>query len=122
MDYPLSFAWHDVGDVVVFRAAGYLNDQTEQAFEQAVRQATARRSRLVLEASEIAHVSSIGFGLLIALASDLRQRGGDLVLAALSPNLQRVLTLAFGTYFQQYGSTEAAIAAFLSPRADQEVG
>lgn len=111
-NYHLTCTWEDVDGVVIMRPMGYLNDQTERGFEQIVAEVGAASPRIVLDASELVHVSSIGFGTLLALAADLRRHGGDMRLSGLNPSLTRALTLAFGPYFQLFATPDEAVRSF----------
>lgn len=110
--YHLSCTRQDEGGVVVMRPEGYLNDQTEREFEGLMREAAKDSSRLVIDAAGLAHVSSIGFGALLAVASDLRRERGDLRIAGLNPSLTRALTLVFGPYFRLFDSVPEAVRSF----------
>lgn len=111
-NYHLTCTWEDAEGIVVMRPMGYLNDQTERGFEQVFGEVSAGCHRIVIDAAELVHVSSIGFGTLLAIAADLRRRGGDLRLAGLSAGLSRALTLAFGPYFQLFATPEEAVRSF----------
>ncbi|MNY17681.1 putative anti-sigma factor antagonist [compost metagenome] len=110
--YHLSCSWEIEGEVVVMRPEGYLNDQTEREFEGTLREAARDSQRIVIDASGLIHVSSIGFGTLLAVASDLRRGHGDLRIAALNPSLTRALTLVFGPYFRLFETVPEAVRSF----------
>lgn len=98
--------------VTILRLAGFLNDQTVQAFEGITENLPAESPQVVLEASETRHISSIGFGAVLFLTAQLRERGGDLRIAGLSPALERVMRLAFADYFQTFPSVREAIESY----------
>lgn len=98
--------------VTIIQLAGYLNDQTVHGFEEIAASLPADSPYLVLDAAEAVHISSIGFGAILSLTSELRERNGDLRIANLNPSLQRVLTLAFAGFFQLFPSTREAIASY----------
>lgn len=110
--YHLSCTWEIEGGVVVMRPEGYLNDQTEREFEGILREAAKGSRRIVIDAAGLLHVSSIGFGALLAVASDLRQEHGDLRIAGLSPSLTRALNLVFGSYFRLFDAVPSAVRSF----------
>ncbi len=111
-NYHLTCTWEDSDGVVIMRPMGFLNDQTERGFEQIITEIGATCPRIVLDAAELAHVSSIGFGTLLAITAELRRRGGDVRLAGLNASLSRALTLAFGPYFQLFTSPDEAVRSF----------
>lgn len=100
------------GDVVRVLPSGYLNDQTEGEFEAFLREASDCSPRLVLDASGLIHISSIGFGTLLSFAAGLRAAGGDLRLASLNPSMQRALRLAFGDYLRVFETAFEAVRSY----------
>jgi len=98
--------------VTVLHLSGFLNDQTVRGFEEIVEALPRDSAWIVLDAAEAIHISSIGFGALLSLTADLRDRDGDLRIANLNPSLERVLTLAFAGFFQTFSSTRDAIASY----------
>lgn len=110
--YHLSCTWKVESGVVVMRPEGYLNDQTEREFEGVLREAAQGSQRIVIDAAGLLHVSSIGFGTLLAVASDLRHGQGDLRIAGLNPSLTRALTLVFGPYFRLFETVSDAVRSF----------
>lgn len=111
-NYHLTCTWEEAEGVVVMRPMGYLNDQTERGFEELLREVATPNPRVVLDASDLVHISSIGFGMLLAIAADMRQVGGDLRLTGFNPSLSRALTLVFGPYFRLYDSVHEAVRSF----------
>lgn len=99
-------------DVVVLRLSGYLNDQTVQGFEAVVESLPDAPCRVVVDAADAIHISSIGFGALLAITADLRARQGDLRIANLNASLQRVMSLAFAGFFQTFTSTRDALDSY----------
>lgn len=98
--------------VTVLHLSGYLNDQTVRGFEEIVEGLPQDCTWIVLDAAEAIHISSIGFGSLLSLTADLRDRDGDLRIANLNPSLERVLSLAFAGFFQTFSSTRDAVASY----------
>lgn len=111
-NYHLTCSWEEADGVVIMRPMGYLNDQTERGFEQVVTEVGAGCPRIVVDAAELVHVSSIGFGTLLAITAEFRRRNGDLRLAGLNASLTRALTLAFGPYFQLFATPDEAVRSF----------
>lgn len=111
-NYHLTCSWENVDGIVIMRPMGYLNDQTERGFEQVVTEVGQECPRIVLDAAELVHVSSIGFGTLLAIAAEVRRQDGDIRIAGLNPSLTRALTLAFGPYFQLFATSDEAVRSF----------
>lgn len=110
--YYLTSTKEEVAGVVILHLGGHLNDQTEQSFETLIREVTVGSPRLIIDAVDLIHISSIGFGSLLALTIELRMRGGDLRFALLSAPLRRALTLAFGRFFALHESLDEGVQSF----------
>jgi anti-anti-sigma factor len=69
--------------------------------------------RIVGDFSRVDYTSSAGLRALLETVKETRQRGGDLRLAAVQPDVLRVLDLAgFTGILKLYGDTDAAVASF----------
>ncbi|MHC4391087.1 MAG: STAS domain-containing protein [Planctomycetota bacterium] len=74
---------------------------------------------IVLDSTELAYMSSAGLGVLKLITNRLREGGGDLRLAALSPKLRKIFDmLGFSRIIRCFDDTEAAIASFA--KVDEE--
>lgn len=71
------------------------------------------RTRLVADFTEVMYTSSAGLRALLATMKETRQRGGDFRLAAVSPDVHRVLELSgFTSILKLYSDVAAAVASF----------
>jgi anti-sigma B factor antagonist len=69
--------------------------------------------QLVGDFSRVEYTSSAGLRALLETVKEARQRGGDLRLAAVQPDVRRVLDLAgFTQILKLYGDIEEAVASF----------
>lgn len=69
--------------------------------------------RIVGDFSRVDYTSSAGLRALLETVKETRQRGGDLRLSAVQPDVLRVLDLAgFTGIMKLYGDTDAAVASF----------
>jgi anti-anti-sigma factor len=69
--------------------------------------------RLVADMAAVDYVSSAGLRALLATMKDARQAGGDLRLAAVRPDVHRVLDLSgFTSILKIYPDAAAALASF----------
>jgi anti-sigma B factor antagonist len=82
-------------DVTVMTAGGRLTLGREtQSFEAAVAELLAKGERkLVLDLTDLAYVDSAGLGVLLAAASQIKQSGGDLRVAAVGAKVMQVLKM-----------------------------
>ncbi|WP_298932341.1 STAS domain-containing protein [uncultured Ramlibacter sp.] len=73
------------------------------------------RVRLVVDFSSVNYTSSAGLRSLLGAVKDSRRGGGDLRIAALQPQVERVLALAgFTGIVQIFADVQAATASFQS--------
>lgn len=71
------------------------------------------RVRLVADFGFVTYTSSAGLRSLLATVKDCRRRGGDLRIAALQPQVERVLSIAgFTSILKIYGDLQGAVASF----------
>lgn len=81
-----------------------------QAMEQQVRDGN---TRIVADLSGVNYTSSAGLRALLATMKHARQRGGDLRLAAVQPDVKRVLDLSgFTSILKLYGDVASAVSSF----------
>lgn len=103
------------GTVYVIRSTGRIVAGEETGvMEAAINRGLRDSRRFVLDVSGVSRVDSTGIGLLVRFLSHLRNRGGDLRLAAPQPFLVDLLRATkLTTIFRLYDSEEQAILSFL---------
>ena len=70
-------------------------------------------ARLVTDFTGVEYISSAGLRALLATLKDARQQGGDLRLAAIRPDVKKVLELSgFMSILKSYPDVAAAVASF----------
>lgn len=85
-------------------------DQLTAAFAEPIHKG---RVRLVADFGEVTYVSSAGLRSLLATVKDCRQHGGDLRIAALQPQVERVLAVSgFTNILKIYAGRDDAVASF----------
>lgn len=71
------------------------------------------RVRLVADFARVNYTSSAGLRSLLGAVNDSRRKGGDLRIAGLQPQVERVLSLAgFTGIIQIFADVEAAVASY----------
>lgn len=73
----------------------------------------AGHTRLVADVSGVEYTSSAGLRALLGTVKDARRRGGDLRLAAVQPNVRKVLELSgFTSILKLYDDVDAAVESY----------
>jgi anti-sigma B factor antagonist len=102
------------GEVVVLSAEGSLDSLTSSDLGQAFdTQIESGHFKLVAGLAGVDYSSSAGMRVLLGAVKEARHNGGDLRLATLQANVNKVLTLAgFTSTIQQFPDVEAAVSSF----------
>lgn len=100
--------------VTVVAITGSIDALTADALVNALlHELEAGRIRLVANFAAVEYTSSAGLRVLLTTLKDARQRGGDLRLAEIRPNVRQVLELSgFTSILKCYPDTPGAIASF----------
>ena len=120
----LSLDSRHCGQIYVIKCAGRIVAGEENSImEAAVTRGLREFSRIVVNVAEVTRLDSTGMGLLVRFLSHLRNRGGDMRLAALPPFFRTLLQLTkLSTVFRVYDTEDEAIISFLkeplAPRAE----
>ena len=108
----------NVEGVVVLKLSGIIDSGTAQFLEDAFNELIASNSvRIVADLSDVNYISSAGWGIFVGEIKGIRQRGGDIKLMAMHPDVREVFELLeFSTLLRPYGTLEEAISAFKAPQ------
>ncbi len=100
--------------VTVIAIAGSVDGATAPALVASFREEVAGGfTRIVGDFSGVEYTSSAGLRALLETVKETRQRGGDLRLAAVQPDVWRVLDLAGFTHILKvFGGIDEAVASF----------
>ncbi|RJR32253.1 MAG: anti-sigma factor antagonist [Candidatus Latescibacterota bacterium] len=103
-----------VDNVVVLKLRGIVDSGTAQFLEDTFNELVAASTvRIVADLGDVNYISSAGWGIFVGEIKGIRQRGGDIKLAAMPPDVREVFELLeFSTLLRPYGTREEAIAAF----------
>lgn len=104
-----------VGSVLVVRCAGrVVSGEESRVLNDAFQRGLREFNRVVLDLSEVNHIDSAGMGLLVRHLWHLRNKRGDMRLAAPTPFITKLLDMTkLSSVFAVYSNEEAAIVSFL---------
>lgn len=104
----------DAGLVTVVSICGSVDSLTAESLATKLgEQLGMGKTQIVADLSGVDYTSSAGLRALLASMKEARQRGGDFRLAAVQPDVRRVLDLSgFTSILKVYGDVESAVASF----------
>ena len=102
------------GDVSIIRVGGYIDTTTSAELERAL-DALLKTGvvHIVIDLGNVDYISSAGWGIFISEIKGIRERGGDLKLARMIPDVYEVFELLeFHYILKAYDTVEEAIQDF----------
>ena len=102
------------GTITVIAIAGSIDGMTASTLVSSFREQVAGgKVRIVSDFTAVDYTSSAGLRALLETVKETRQQGGDLRLAAVQPEVLRVLELSGFTHILKlFPDVEAAVASF----------
>jgi len=102
------------GAVTVVAVTGSIDGLTAEPLQEALEaQVRGGRARLVLDFGAVDYTSSAGLRTLLAVMKEARRAGGDFRLAAVRPDVNRVLELSgFTSILKLFADVDAAVASY----------
>ena len=102
------------GPVTVVAIRGSVDGLTAGALTESLgTQVRTGRFRIVGDFAEVDYISSAGLRAVLGALKEARQQGGDFRLAAIRPDVQRVLDLSgFTSILKTFADLEAAVGSF----------
>ena len=94
--------------------SGYLDAHTAPAFESAIEnELRSGNVRLVVDCAGLTYISSAGLGVFMSYLEEIREKGGDIKLAAIKPKVYQIFdVLGFPQLFDIVESVETAVQRF----------
>jgi anti-anti-sigma factor len=102
-------------DVHILRLEGYVDAHTFTEFEEELTRLTDKEKHynLLLDLEKLTYINSTGLGLLMATFRQVRQHGGDLVIAKMSDKITNIFNLlGFSRLIHTYSNEQEALAKF----------
>jgi anti-anti-sigma factor len=102
------------GDIVVISARGYIDTITVKELEEKIlSQLATEKYRFVIDMKRISYVNSSGWGVFLREIKEIRDHGGDLVLANMSPDVYDVYQkMEFSSILKAFDTLKEAIDSF----------
>jgi anti-sigma B factor antagonist len=102
------------GEVAVVRVTGYVDTTTSHELEKKINAILERRGyHIVVDLAGVDYVSSAGWGIFIGEIREIREQGGDLKLAGMSPDVHEVFELLeFQNILEAYPTAAQAVERF----------
>ncbi len=100
--------------VTIFVLEGRIDSEGAVDLDLALQTAMAERKyRLILDMAKVRYLNSAGLRTLADILTQARENGGDLLLVALSPKVQRVFQIiGFDKFFKIYPDVAVASGEF----------
>jgi anti-anti-sigma factor len=104
-------------DVNTLRLEGYVDAHTFTEFEEELtRLVEGGKYNLLLDLEKLTYINSTGLGLLMATFRQVRQHGGDLVIAKMSDKITNIFNLlGFSRLISTYPTESEALQKFAQP-------
>lgn len=101
-------------NVVILAMRGIIDSGTAQFLEDKFDDLVSSNNvRIVADLSDVNYISSAGWGIFVGEIKGIRQRGGDIKLAAMHPDVCEVFELLeFSALLKPYRTRAEAVTAF----------
>ncbi|UWZ82740.1 STAS domain-containing protein [Occallatibacter riparius] len=113
---PLELNTHICGTVLIVECAGRIasGPETESLLAVLHKDSFRNLKHVVLGMAGVSRIDSSGIGLIVRYANSLRQRGGDLRLAAVTPTILEILRMTrLDSVLKLFASEDEAVLSFL---------
>ena len=113
-NFSVSFRPHDTAPLCVLDLTGELDAHTAGEFEAALQKCLDDgHTHLIVSGRDLQYISSAGLGVFMAFVEPIRERGGDIKIAALQPRVYNVFDLlGFPLLFDVVETEEMAVTRF----------
>jgi anti-sigma B factor antagonist len=105
------------GDITILAVTGYLDAHTAPRFEKTIQdEFDAGRYKVIVDCSGLTYISSAGLGVFMSFVEDVRDKGGDIKICALTDSVYSVFDiLGFPALFDIVPDQAAAVQKFSEP-------
>jgi anti-sigma B factor antagonist len=101
-------------NLTILALDGFLDAHTAPEFENAIqRELEGGNIRLIVNCSRLTYISSAGLGVFMGFVEEIRERGGDIKICALSPKVRQVFEiLGFPALYDILDDVPATVQRF----------
>ncbi len=109
-----SVTFREKGSIQILDLQGDLDAHTAPDFEAALKRCLeSKQHSIVVAGTHLEYISSAGLGVFMAFIEEVRERGGDIKIAALKPRVYNVFDLlGFPVIFDIVETEDEAIGKF----------
>ncbi len=102
-------------DIAVIRPAGLIDTNTVNLVSKALQKVlTGGQVKVIFDLENVTYISSAGWGIFIGEIRNIREKSGDLKLAAMLPEVEEIYkVLEFDSILKAYASVEDALQDFV---------
>ncbi len=111
-------------DIVVVKLSGYIDQTNSYELERLIKEIKdSKKYKIIFDCSEIVYISSAGWGIIVGEVKGLREKGGDIKITNMNPEVYEVFQmLEFYHILEDFGSVEEAVASFEGKLENVPVG
>ncbi len=102
-------------DIVIIKLIGYVDQSNSHQIENVIFDLIqSKKQKFVFDLSELIYMSSAGWGIFVGEIKSVRDAGGDIKVASMSPEIYDVFqVLEFYHLLEDYSTVNEAISSFL---------
>ncbi len=102
-------------NIVIIKLSGYIDQSNSHELEALIHDLLhSNKKHFVFDLDQLVYMSSAGWGIFVGEIKNVRDAGGDIKVAAMSPEVYDVFqVLEFYHIFEDYATTEEAIYSFI---------
>ncbi len=103
-----------VNDVIIVKLTGYVDHSNSRHVEQVISEIlNSGKIKIIFDFSELVYMSSAGWGVFVGEIKTVREKGGDIKLASMTPEVSEVYhILEFFHIIDDYSSINDALKSF----------
>lgn len=102
------------GNIAIIQVGGYIDNVTSAQLELAIADVISQgMNKVIVDLASVSYISSAGWGVFLGKIKGLREKGGDLVIAQMIPDVLDVFELLeFHRVLKVFETTESAVSYF----------